>query len=93
MVNRGEQNHGEQVRDVHFSEDHLIVDLVDGRTVSAPLTTFPRLLHASPAQRINWTAAGGGFGIHWPDVDEDVSISILLHGTDTPQGDQPAPRG
>ena len=64
--------------DVSCTEDELIVTLVDGRRVSAPLAWFPRLLHATPEQRANWTLIGGGLGIHWPDVDEDISVRSLL---------------
>ena len=64
--------------DVAFNEDELIVTLVDGRRVSAPLAWFPRLLSATPAQRQNWRLIGGGVGIHWDDVDEDISVRSLL---------------
>ena len=50
---------GERVKDVHFSEDNIFVDLIDGRTISAPLVWYPRLLHATPEQRNNWRVAGG----------------------------------
>lgn len=55
----------EMVKNVSFSRDAIVVDLLDGRTISAPLACFPRLLHASPAQRKGWKIAGGGFGIRW----------------------------
>ena len=71
---------GERVKDVHFTEDSLSVDLVDGRTISVPLAWYPRLLHATAEQRNNWKLAGGGFGIHWPDIDEDLSTEGLLRG-------------
>ena len=77
-------NSGEAVKGVRVGEFDLVVDLVDGRTISVPLVWFPRLLHASPAQRNNWKLAGGGFGIHWPDVDEDVSTASLLRGIPAP---------
>jgi hypothetical protein len=64
---------GERVKDVRFTDDTVIVDLLDGRTISVPLVWYPRLLSATPAQRANWRLAGGGFGIHWPDIDEDLS--------------------
>jgi Protein of unknown function (DUF2442) len=73
-------NPGEAVKDVRVAEFDLIVDLLDGRTISVPLAWFPRLLHATPAQRANWQVAGAGFGIHWPDIDEDISTSSLLRG-------------
>ncbi len=64
--------------DVVCSEDELIVTLGDGRRVSAPLVWFPRLLRATHSQRANWRLIGGGFGIHWEDLDEDVSLRTLL---------------
>ena len=64
--------------DVSFTEDEIIVALADGRRVSAPLEWFPRLLRATPGQRANWTLIGRGVGIHWEDVDEDISVRSLL---------------
>ena len=64
--------------DVAFTDDELIVTLADGRSVSAPLEWFPRLLRATPAQRTNWSFIGRGIGIHWEDVDEDISVRSLL---------------
>jgi Protein of unknown function (DUF2442) len=60
------------------AEIQLIVTLVDGRRVSAPLVWFPRLLHATPQQRANWRLIGRGIGIHWDDVEEDISVRSLL---------------
>jgi Protein of unknown function (DUF2442) len=60
--------------DVSFTQDALIVTLSDGRVVSAPLEWFPRLLRATPKQRRNWRLIGCGVGIHWDDVDEDISV-------------------
>ncbi len=71
---------GERVKDVHFTEDTLSVDLWDGRTITVPVVWYPRLLHATPEQRENWQVCGGGYGIHWPDVDEDLSTEGLLRG-------------
>ena len=76
---------GERVKDVNFTEDSLSVDLVDGRTISVPLAWYPRLLHASADQRNNWELCGGGFGIHWPDIDEDLSTEGLLRGAPAPR--------
>ena len=73
-------NPGQAVKDLRFDDYSLIVDLVDGRTISVPLVWFPRLLHATQMQRDNWQVAGGGFGIHWPDLDEDLSTEGLLAG-------------
>ncbi|MXY73186.1 MAG: DUF2442 domain-containing protein [Dehalococcoidia bacterium] len=81
---------GERVQDVRVTEDTLTVDLLDGRTISVPLTWYPRLLHATEAQRNNWQVAGGGFGIHWPDVDEDLSTEGLLRGAPAPRESTPA---
>ena len=73
-----------RVADVRVDEDMLHVDLQDGRTISAPLAWFPRLFTASPDQRTNWEIAGAGYGIHWPDVDEDLSTEGLLRGARFP---------
>jgi hypothetical protein len=64
--------------DVHCTDDEIVVTLVDGRRVSAPLEWFPRLLRATPEQRKNWSLIGRGVGIHWPEVDEDISVRSLL---------------
>ena len=70
----------ERVRDVMIDADTLSVALMDGRTISVPLAWFPRLLDATPAQRARWEPAGAGYGIHWPDLDEDLSTEGLLRG-------------
>jgi hypothetical protein len=70
----------ERVLDVRCDEHSLIVDLMDGRTISAPLAWYPRLLHATLEQRAHWEKAGAGYGIHWPDIDEDLSTEGLLRG-------------
>lgn len=64
--------------EVTCTDDELIVTLADGRRVSVPLEWSPRLLQATPAQRSNWRLIGGGVGIHWEDVDEDISVRSLL---------------
>jgi len=66
--------------EVRTTEDEIVVDLSDGRRVSVPLVWFPRLLHATPAQRSRFELIGDGEGIHWPDVDEDISVRGLLLG-------------
>ncbi len=81
---------GEKVQDVRVTDDTLTVDLLDGRTISVPLAWYPRLLHATAAQRTNWRVAGGGFGIHWPDIDEDLSTAGLLRGAPAPRESTPA---
>ena len=65
---------------VSVTEDTLTVELVDGRTVTVPVTWYPRLAHGSLAERGNWRLVGEGEGIHWPDLDEDISIEGLLAG-------------
>ena len=65
---------------VTVTDDTLVVDLVDGRTVSVPLSWYPRLAHGTPAERANWRLIGRGEGIHWPELDEDINVSGLLAG-------------
>ena len=73
-----------RVRSVAVSENCLTVGLMDGRTISVPLSWYPRLAGATPAQRSRWEICGGGFGIHWPDVDEDLDTEGLLAGAPAP---------
>ncbi len=68
----------ERVSDVCCTDDTLVVDLMDGRTISVPLAWYPRLARATDAQRARWETCAGGFGIHWPAVDEDLSTERLL---------------
>jgi len=77
-------NADERVADVRFTEDELRVTLMDGRTISAPLAWYPRLLHATARHRKNWQTSGAGYGIHWPDIDEDLSTEGLLRGAPAP---------
>jgi hypothetical protein len=65
---------------VTVTADTLSVDLSDGRTISAPLSWYPRLLHASSKERKNWRLIGKGQGIHWESIDEDISVEGLLAG-------------
>ncbi|GJL56501.1 MAG: hypothetical protein NPIRA02_36330 [Nitrospirales bacterium] len=65
---------------VTITDDTLSVDLGDGRTIAAPLAWFPRLVHATPDEKHNWRLIGQGEGIHWEDLDEDISIDGLLEG-------------
>jgi len=74
----------ERVVDVKVTEDLLSVRLMDGRTISVPLVWYPRLLHATRKQRKNWQIAGGGYGIHWEEIDEDLSTEGLLRGAPAP---------
>ncbi len=63
---------------INMTTDSLTVDLEDGRSISVPLAWYPRLLHARPEERNNWRLIGKGEGIHWPDIDEDISVENLL---------------
>ena len=69
-----------RIADARVDDDALTVRLTDGRTISAPLAWFPRLADAAPEQRRAFEVAGGGHGLHWPEVDEDVSVEGLLRG-------------
>ncbi|HET9305929.1 MAG TPA: DUF2442 domain-containing protein [Candidatus Sulfotelmatobacter sp.] len=75
----------ERVLDVAFTDDALSVSLRDGRIITVPLVWYPRLLDATPAQRKNWEIAGGGYSIHWPNLDEDLSTEGLLRGAPAPK--------
>jgi len=68
-------------QNVICAEDVLTVDLLDGRTISVPISWFPTLSNATQAQREKWEILGDGEGIHWPEIDEDLSVSSLLAGT------------
>jgi len=69
-----------RVASVRVTEDLIIADLADGRTISVPLAWSWRLSDATPEQRANWRLIGSGEGIHWPDVDEDISVRGMLDG-------------
>ena len=75
----------ERVKDVNFGPDTVSVELMDGRTITAPLAWYPKLLNATAKQRANWAVSGGGYGIHWPDLDEDLSTEGLLRGAPAPR--------
>ncbi len=66
--------------DVIVTEDTLQAELADGRTIAVPLAWYPRLVHAAQAERDNWELIGAGEGIHWPDLDEDLSVEGLIAG-------------
>ena len=68
----------ERVKDVEFDEGAIHVELMDGRRVSAPLVWYPRLANASPEQRLRWVTCAAGYGIHWEELDEDVSTEVML---------------
>lgn len=74
--------------DVSVTDDTLIVVMSDGRTLSVPIVWYPRLLHATRQERNNWELTGGGYGIHWPDVDEDISVEGLIAGRQSQENRQ-----
>lgn len=75
----------ERVADVVFTADTLNVTMKDGRTITVPLAWYPRLLQATSRQRKHWKISGGGYGIHWPELDEDLSTEGLLRGAPAPR--------
>ncbi|MDX1947877.1 MAG: DUF2442 domain-containing protein [Pirellulaceae bacterium] len=81
----------ERVADVSISKNRLVVALRDGRLISVPLAWYPRLLRASSKQRRNWQIAGAGYGIHWPEIDEDLNTAGLLRGAPSPEA-SPTPK-
>jgi len=74
-----------RVKGVRFDEDSIFVDLMDGRMISAPLVWYPRLLNAPREALNNWELCAGGYGIHWPDLDEDLSTEGILRGAPAPK--------
>jgi hypothetical protein len=80
----------ERVKDVRCTDDALIVDLMDGRTISVPLAWYPRLANATAEERAEWRVSAGGYGIHWPAIDEDLSTEGLLRGAPAPKPRVPA---
>jgi hypothetical protein len=80
----------ERVERVRFKGDSLVVSLKDGREISVPLAWYPRLQHARTSQRKNFKIAGGGFGIYWPEIDEDLSTEGLLRGAPSPEATRTA---
>lgn len=75
---------GERIVEVRLDDDMLSVRLADGRIVSVPLVWYPRLLRATPEQREKWVLSASGYGIHWPDLDEDLSAGGLIRGAPAP---------
>jgi hypothetical protein len=73
---------------VLITEDSLTVDLMDGRTITVPLTWFPRIIHGNSAERKNWKLVGNGKGIHWEELDEDISVEGLLAGKPSEESQQ-----
>jgi len=74
-----------RVKDVSTTADLLPVSLMDGRIIAVPLAWFPRLAEAAPEDLANWEVAGGGYGIYWPALDEDLSTEGLLRGAPAPR--------
>ena len=70
----------ERIRDATFTEDSMRVDLMDGRAIIVPLAWYPRLADATPEQLADWEVIGAGYGIHWSELDEDLSTEGLLRG-------------
>ena len=83
-MNTSEPKAGERITAVRVDDDSLAVDLLDGRTVIVPLAWYPRLLHASEAQRSNFRLMGAGYVINWPELDEHLSSQGLLAGAPAP---------
>ena len=75
----------ERVKHIHFTEDTISVDLMDGRIITVPLIWYPRLFNATPDQRVKWEVCGGGYGIHWEEIDEDLSTEGMLRGAPAPR--------
>ena len=73
---------------VSLTDDELVADLNDGRSIAVPLAWFPRLAHGTPGERANWRLTGGGEGVHWPDLDEDISVVSLLAGRRSGETDE-----
>jgi hypothetical protein len=74
----------ERIMEVRVTDDELVVAFVDGRTLTVPLVFYPRLFHATPEQRSEWRLIGDGDGVHWPQIDEDLSAAGLLRGVSAP---------
>jgi hypothetical protein len=72
---------------VHFSDNSVTVSLDDGRSISVPLAWYPRLLHGTPQERMNFELIGDGEGIHWPALDEDISVEGLIAGKRSAESD------
>ena len=74
------------VVNVTMTEDTLSVDLEDGRTISVPIGWYPRLAHGTPTERLNFQISGAGYGVHWPDLDEDIGVEGMLSGKKSTEG-------
>jgi hypothetical protein len=82
----------ERVKDVRFTQDLITVDLMDGRTIAVPLVWYPRLLNATSQQQQQWETCGGGYGIHWEELDEDLSTEGMLRGAPAPRTESFSPQ-
>lgn len=80
MASSSTETRSPLAQDVSVANEALTIVLLDGRTVTVPVAWYPRLANGSPAERANWQLLGGGHGIHWPDLDEDISVDALLAG-------------
>lgn len=78
----------ERVKNVNFTEDTISVELMDGRTISVPLAWYPRLFNATLEQRNQWEICGGGYGLHWEEIDEDISTEGMLRGAPAPRNEK-----
>ncbi len=74
-----------RIKDIRVTEDTITAQLMDGRIISVPLTWSWRLSEATPKQRANWRIIGDGHGVHWPDIDEDISAEGMLYGIPAPR--------
>lgn len=77
-----------RIKDIEVTDDSIIAHLMDGRTISVPLVWSWRLTEATPAQRNNYEIIGDGHGVHWPDIDEDISAEGMMNGTPAPRPKQ-----
>jgi hypothetical protein len=80
-----------RIVNVAVSDDSLAVDLEDGRSIAVPIGWYPRLAYATPSERSHWQISGAGYGIHWPELDEDIGVEGLLLGLKS--GESPASLG
>jgi hypothetical protein len=78
----------ERVKNVNFTENTISVELMDGRIISVPLAWYPRLFNATPEQRNQWEICGGGYGLHWEEIDEDISTEGMLRGAPAPRNEK-----
>jgi hypothetical protein len=85
MANIAVQTQEVKIKDITVSENKITAQLMDGRTISVPLAWSWRLSEATPKQRANWEILGDGQGVHWPDIDEDISAEGMLHGIPAPR--------